>query len=88
MAELKTYVLFRYKKSNRAIDTVLEGLGKAMLKMWALTNTTSSKESLIIEKDTGQVVYLVSGKRGSPPEVKEKDLGTMKDYNLSIIEDH
>lgn len=87
MAELKQHVLICYKKANGSVDEILDGLGCGMLKMWALQNTTSSKASLIFEKDTGKVIYHVTGKRNSIPEVQQGDLGNITDYEISIIEE-
>lgn len=87
MAELKQHVLICYKKANGAVDKMLEGISPATLKLWALQNTTSSKASLIFERDTGKVIYHVIGKRNSMPEVQQEDLGSITDYEISIIEE-
>lgn len=87
MAELKNYVLVYYKKRNGAIEKTLEGIGPAMLKLWALQNTTSSKASLIFEKESGKVIFLATGKKDSMPDVQKEDLGYIEDYGLAIIDD-
>lgn len=80
---LKVYVLFRFSKKSGKIDTTMTGLGMGMMSLWALQNTTKSKSCLIIERDTGKVVYSVVGKDGFP-EVEKGDLGSCEEYGLPV----
>lgn len=88
MEDLKVYVLFRASRKTGAIDTTITGLGSAMMRMWALRNTTPSKFCLIIERDTGKVEYVVQGtKRGEFPKILDgtkSDLGTCDGYGIPI----
>ena len=88
MEDLKVFVLFRASKKTGVIDTTMTGCGTGLMRMWALRNTTPSKFCLIIERDTGRVVYAVQGtKRGEFPKVVDgakKDLGTCDGYGIPI----
>ena len=88
MEDLKVYVLLRASKKTGVIDTTLTGCGTALMRMWTLRNTTPSKFCLIIERDTGKVVYVVEGtKRGEFPKIADgtkSDLGTCDGYGIPI----
>ena len=77
--ELKTYCLVRFTRKSGKIDTTLEGLGSGMLRMWALQNTTKTKDTIIFEKDTGIVCWYYEG-TGDFPKIDEEDLGHIDDY--------
>ena len=75
---LKTYFLVRFNRNSGKIDTSLEGLGKAMLNLWALQNTTKSKDTIVFEKETGEIDCYYTG-TGDFPEL-DKDAGNIEDY--------
>ena len=77
--ELKTYCLLRFTRKSGKIDTSLEGIGSGMLRMWALQNTTKTKDTIIFEKDTGYVCWYYEG-TGDFPKISEDDLGHIDDY--------
>jgi hypothetical protein len=52
MEELKRYYCVRFIRRSGKIDTTLSGLGKGLIQMWALQNTTAkSKDSIIFDED-------------------------------------
>ena len=77
--ELKTYCLVRFSRRSGKIDTSLEGEGCGMLRLWALQNTTKTKDTIIFEKDTGNVCWYYEG-TGDFPKIDDKDLGHIDDY--------
>lgn len=77
--ELKTYCLIRFARKTGKIDTTLEGLGSGMLRLWALQNTTKTKDTIICEKDTGRVFWYFEG-TGDFPRIEEENLGHIDDY--------
>ena len=77
--ELKTYCLVRFARKSGKIDMTLEGLGSGMLRMWALQNTTKTKDTIIFEKDTGNVCWYYEG-TGDFPKIDDTDLGHIDDY--------
>ena len=62
-SKLKVHVLIRCSKRTGKIDTTMTGMGKALMQMWALQNTTKSKITYIIERESGNIVgaYLGNG---------------------------
>ena len=58
---MEVYVLVRFNRNSGKIDTTLEGIGKGMLKMWGLHNTTKTKDTIIFNKETGEVITYYEG---------------------------
>ena len=88
MSDLKMHVLFRFSKKTGKIDTTMTGLGNAMMKLWALNNTTKTKGCIIAERDTGVVVFTTSGTENFPKvkdATKHGDLGTIEDFGISVV---
>ena len=79
MEELKTYCLVRFARKSGKIDMTLEGLGSGMLRLWALQNTAKTKDTIIFEKDTGNVCWYYEGTSGFP-KIDDTDLGHIDDY--------
>lgn len=77
--ELKTYCLVRFRRSTGKVDTSLEGIGSGMLRLWALQNTTKTKDTIIFEKDTGRVCWYYEGTNGFP-KIDDTNLGHIDDY--------
>ena len=77
--KLKTYCLIKFARKSGKIDMTLEGLGSGMLRLWALQNTTKTKDTIIFEKDTGRVCWYYTG-TGGIPDVEDLDLGHIDDY--------
>lgn len=70
MSEIKRYGLVRASKKTGAVDTVMEGLGCAMMQLWALQNTTKTKRTVIFEFDTGVISSIYEGDASGFPKVK------------------
>ena len=88
MKELKTYCLVRFARRTGKIDTTLEGLGSGLLRLWALQNTTKTKDTIIFEKDTGTVCWYYEGTGDFPKimDYKEEPLGNIDDYCPGLLE--
>lgn len=71
MSELKRYGLVRCSKKTGKIDTAMTGLGKGMLQLWGLQNTTKSKRTVIFELDTGIIEAMYTGTEDGFPEVEK-----------------
>ena len=87
MKELKTYCLVRFARRSGKIDATLEGLGSGMLRMWALQNTTKTKDTIIFEKDTGIVCWYYEG-TGEFPKImdyEKENLGNIEDYCQGLL---
>lgn len=86
MEKLDTYVLVRFSRRSGKIDTTLEGIGNAMLRMWALQNTTKTKDTIIFSKTTGDVVFYAEGTDSGFPSVSDIGLGNIEDYCPGLLE--
>ena len=65
----------------------MTGLGSALMRLWAMQNTTSSKEVVVINRSTGQIVFHTVGRKDSFPYiVKDDELGTCEDLGISFEE--
>lgn len=84
--QLEVHVLFRGSKKTGKVDTVMTGIGTVLMKLWALQNTTSSKESLIFHRDSGKLVYHVEGnkKNGFPAVVKYTEEISCEDFGFPL----
>ena len=78
--ELKTYCLVRFSRRTGKVDKTLEGLGSGLLRLWALQNTTKTKDTIICEKDTGRVCWYYEGNSSGMPHIYDEDNGHIDDY--------
>lgn len=67
--KLKWYGLVRYSKRTGKIDKSITGLGTGLMQLWALQNTTSSKQTTIFELETGIITSEYIGTKDGFPEV-------------------
>jgi hypothetical protein len=88
MEELKTYCLVRFARRSGKIDTTLEGIGSGLLRLWALQNTTKTKDTIICEKDTGIVCWYYEGTGDFPKisDYEKENLGNIEDYCTGLLE--
>lgn len=49
MDELHDYGLIRFSKKTGKVDTTMTALGRGVIQLWALQNTTASKASIIVD---------------------------------------
>ena len=83
---MEMFVLVRYSKKSGKIDKTLTGLGSALLKLWALQNTTSSKECLVFSAETGKVIYHTVGRKDDMPVIQDYELGHISEYCEGLLE--
>lgn len=83
---LKVHVLFRCSKKTGKIDMTMTGIGSALMRLWALQNTTPSKECLIFIRETGELVFHIVGNKVSnfPTFVKYTKVPTCEDFGISL----
>jgi hypothetical protein len=68
MAELTNHVLYKFDGRGKCVQC-LEALGAAMLKGWALMNTSGKAKTIIMEEDTQNIIMVVLGKGKDFPKV-------------------
>lgn len=66
----------------------MDGLGNAMMRLWALQNTPQSKECLIFSMESGQILYRVVGGKDFPrvDDATHGELGHINDYCEGLLE--
>ena len=79
------YVLVRFSKKTGRIDTTFTALGKGMLNMWALQNTTKTKDTIVFERVTGIIDRYYEGTGDFPKVIK--DAGNIQDYCEGLLEE-
>ena len=89
MENLRNCILLRASKKTGKVDTTLTAIGSGLLSVWALKNCTKSKMILIIDSDTGEVIYFMQGNPNSDfPQVKslkkDGDLGFCEEYGIPL----
>lgn len=85
MKDLKVHVLFRFSKKTGKVDVQMTCLGSAQAELWALNNTPKTKACMIIERDTGEVVYMTAGTADGFPKVrtnKKELIGMCDDFGI------
>ena len=89
MDGLKKCFMVRFGRKSGKIDTTMVGLGNAMMRLWALQNTTKSKDTIIFDED-GIVLYYFEG-TGDFPEVtdytKENDYHHIDEFCEGLLEE-
>ncbi len=85
---LGIYVLFRFSTKTGKIDTTMTSMGKALMKMWALNNTTKTKTTLIFERESGKCVFACRGTDNFPEIAKPEKLGKCDEYGIALADLH
>jgi len=73
MADLHNYGLIRFSKKTGKIDTTMTAIGRGMIQMWALQNTTKTKACVIVDIDDRQVFAEYIGTAEGFPEIRKSD---------------
>lgn len=82
MNELHKYGLIRFSKKTGKIDTTMTALGRGVIQLWALQNTTKTKATVIVDIDERTVFSEYIGTADGFPEVR-KDPATFE-YDLPV----
>lgn len=73
MREIHKCGCVRFSKKTGKIDTTLTGLGNAMLKLWALQNTTKTKACVVLDLEERKTIFETIGTADSFPKVHDKE---------------
>lgn len=71
MSELHNYGLIRFGRKSGKIDTTMTAIGKGLIQLWALQNTTKTKACVIVDIDERQTVAEYIGTADGFPEVRK-----------------
>lgn len=71
MSDLHNYGLIRFSKKTGKIDTTMTALGKGLIQLWALQNTTRSKACVVVNIDERKVDSEYVGTECGFPEIRK-----------------
>ena len=71
MTDLHNYGLIRFSKKTGKIDTTMTALGRGMIQLWALQNTTKTKATVIVDIDEREVFAEYVGTADGFPEIRK-----------------
>jgi hypothetical protein len=80
----KRFYLIRFTKKQGKINKTLEAGSEAMLKMWALQNTTKTTACFIFD-DEGNITYQTEGTDTGFPKVIEPEGENIEYYCPGIL---
>lgn len=80
---MEEYYLVRFSKKTGKIDTTMSGVSKGMLGMWALQNTTKTKDTIVFNATTGEIDKYYEG-TGDFPKITKG--GNIDDYCIGLLE--
>ena len=80
MSELHNYGLVRFSKRTGKIDTTMTAIGRGLIQLWALQNTTKTKACVIVDIDERKVFSEYIGTADGFPDI-HKDPEEFQ-YNL------
>ncbi len=72
MSKLHHYGLVRFSKKTGKIDTTMTGLGKGLIQLWALQNTTKTKACVIVDINERRVLSEYVGTADGFPDVRKE----------------
>ena len=66
-----TYTLYRMSNKTNKVDTVLESINLPLMKLWALQNTTKTKQTRIFDDENNLIFSVIGRKESNFPKVIE-----------------
>ena len=90
---IQKYAIFRFSKKTGKVDTTLSCGAFALAKLYALQNTTATKNTIVIDAESGNVVFVVSGRKDAfpkvceSPKIKAESLGITQEILQSVCTD-
>lgn len=83
---MKHYAILFTRKSGRVVKMLEQGFGDAMLKLWAMNNTSSSRDCIIFDEQ-GIVTAYFEGKKDDLPNICKDVVGTsVEDFGFDLKE--
>ena len=86
MNNTKQYCLVRFHKRTGKINTTLESEGYEQLIKWAVKSTSKTKESIIFNKTTGEIVCYISGTSAGTESYIFENGANIESYCPGILE--
>lgn len=77
--------LVRVSKKTGKIDTCLSGYSTALLKLWALQNTTKTKDTYIF-LESGEILVKIVGTQNLPQVEYQYDTHSLHNVNKELLD--
>lgn len=87
MKELKTTYLVRFTRRTGKIDKTMSALGNALLRLWALQNTTANSKDTIIFDEDGWVLWYYEGTGDFPKIIDVHGEQHIDEYCEGLLEE-
>ena len=71
MNKLHNYGLIRFSKKTGKVDTSMTAIGKGVIQLWALQNTTKTKACVIVDIDERRIVSEYVGTSDGFPDIRK-----------------
>ena len=71
MNKLHNYGLIRFSKKTGKVDTSMTAIGKGVIQLWALQNTTKAKACVIVDIDERRIVSEYVGTDDGFPDIRK-----------------
>ncbi len=71
MNKLHNYGLIRFSKKTGKVDTSMTAIGKGVIQLWALQNTTKTKACVIVDIDERRIVSEYVGTDDGFPDIRK-----------------
>jgi hypothetical protein len=86
LPNMREFACIRGSQKTGKIDTTLTAGSSAMLTLWAMQNTTSTKVAYVFNLETGDVVTICTGVKGRNfPEVERHPVLNIEDVIPGIL---
>ena len=82
---MEKFMLVEFTRKTGKITKTLEGYGQALLKLYALQNLTKTRDAILFNKETGEVITYFEG-NGSFPKVIDGNGENIEDYCEGLLE--
>lgn len=71
MDKLHNYGLARFSQKTGKVDTIMTAIGRGLIQMWALQNTTKTKACVIVDIDERRTFAEYVGTEDGFPEIRK-----------------
>ena len=82
---MRTICSVTFTRRTGKIVKCLEAESEGLLKLWALQNTTKTRDTILFYKDTGEVLFYVEGAESFPQVHTDVAGENIEDYCVGML---
>lgn len=84
----KHYGVLFNRKSGKIVKTLVDEHGSAFLKMFAMNNVSATRDYVVFNAESGEIVGYYEGKKGDMPTIhKDMEGMNIEDIAKGLLED-